>query len=78
MRVSPQIPCFLLVSKVWDISSGIGPASHWLEDCANFMPTPEETTNTAPTILSAIQAASQSTFINEQLYSSCDLRKWPK
>jgi hypothetical protein len=32
------------------------------EDCANFTPT----TNTAPTALSAIQAASQSTFINAQ------------
>jgi hypothetical protein len=41
-------------------------ASHWLEDCANFTPMPEETTNTAPTTISAIQAASQSTFINEQ------------
>ncbi len=31
------------------------------------------TTNTAPpTTLSAIQAASQSTFINEQIYSPCD------
>jgi hypothetical protein len=30
------------------------------------------TTNTAPTTPSAIQAASQSTFINEQLYSTCD------
>jgi hypothetical protein len=28
--------------------------------------------NTAPTTLSAIQAASQSTFINEQLYTTCD------
>jgi hypothetical protein len=31
------------------------------------MPTPEETTNTAPTTLT-IQAASQSIFINAQLY----------
>jgi hypothetical protein len=31
-----------LVSRAWDIYSGIGPASHWLEDCANFTPTPEE------------------------------------
>jgi hypothetical protein len=31
--------------QVWQISSGIalGVASHWLEDCANFTPTPEET-----------------------------------
>jgi hypothetical protein len=34
-------------------------ASHLLKDCANFMPTPEEKryTHTAPTTLSAIQAA---------------------
>jgi hypothetical protein len=31
-----------------------------------------KTTNTAPTTNSAIQAASQSTFIKEQLYSTCD------
>jgi hypothetical protein len=31
-----------------------------------------KTTNTAPTTFSAIQAASQSTFINEQIYSTCD------
>jgi hypothetical protein len=31
-----------------------------------------KTTKTAPTTLSAIQVASQSTFINEQLYSTCD------
>jgi hypothetical protein len=29
-----------------------------------------KTTNTAPTTLSAMQAASQSTFLNEQLYST--------
>jgi hypothetical protein len=31
-------------SRVWYISSGIGPslASHWLEDCANCMPMLEE------------------------------------
>jgi hypothetical protein len=28
--------------------------------------------NTAPTALSTLQAASQSTFINEQLHSNCD------
>jgi hypothetical protein len=33
-----------------------------------------KTTNTAPTTLSAIQAASQSTFISYQLYSTCDLQ----
>jgi hypothetical protein len=45
-------------------------ASHWLEDCANFAATPEETTNTAPTTLNAIK----STFINAHLYSTYD--KW--
>jgi hypothetical protein len=49
-------------------------ASHWLEDCANCTPTPEKMSNTAPTTLSAVQAASQSTFINAQLYCTCD--KW--
>ncbi len=40
-------------------------ASNWLEYCANFTPTPEEneTTNTAPTALSAIQETSQSTLV---------------
>jgi hypothetical protein len=37
-------------------------ASHWQEDCANFTQMPEETTNTAPATLIAIQAASQSFF----------------
>jgi hypothetical protein len=41
---------------VGHFSSGISPSFHWLEDCANFTPMPEEkTTNTAPTTLSAIQ-----------------------
>jgi hypothetical protein len=31
-----------------------------------------KTTKTAPTTLSAIQAASQSTFIKERLFSTCD------
>jgi hypothetical protein len=31
-----------------------------------------KTTNSAPTTLSAIQAASQSTFVNTQLYATCD------
>jgi hypothetical protein len=48
-------------------------ASYWLEDCANFTATPEENpTNTSPNTLSARQAASQSTFVNEQQYSDCD------
>jgi hypothetical protein len=32
-------------------------------------------TNTAPTTLSAIQALSQSTFINEQIYSTCNYQE---
>jgi hypothetical protein len=42
-------------------------ASHWLEDCVNFTPTPEKSygTNTAPTTVSEVQAASQSNFENE-------------
>ncbi len=47
-------------------------ATYWLEDCANFTPTLEENTNAAPTTLGAMQAESQSIFINEQLYSTCD------
>jgi hypothetical protein len=39
-------------------------ASQWLEDCANLRQLREKTTNVAPTTLSAIQAISQSTFIN--------------
>jgi hypothetical protein len=31
-----------------------------------------KTTNRAPATLSSIQAASQSTFFNEQIYSTCD------
>jgi hypothetical protein len=50
--------------------AGIGPASHWLEDCANFTSTPEENDQYSQTTLSAIQAASQ--LINAQLYSTCD------
>jgi hypothetical protein len=45
-----------LVSRVWDISSGIVSYFPWLDDCANFMPTPEENTNSAPTTIIAIQA----------------------
>ncbi len=37
-----------------------------------------KTTNIAPTPLSTIQAASQSTFINTQLYSTCDKQEWQK
>jgi hypothetical protein len=51
---------------------GMVHASYWLEACAIFTPTLEKTINTAPTSLSALQAASQSTFINEQVYSTYD------
>jgi hypothetical protein len=44
-------------------------SSHWPADCANFTPTPVENKNTAPTTVGAIQAASQSTFINELIYA---------
>jgi hypothetical protein len=47
-------------------------AFHWLADCANFTPSQRKTKNTAPATVSAIKAASQTTFINEQLYSTCD------
>jgi hypothetical protein len=47
-------------------------ASHWLEDCTNFTPTPGENDQYSANYSSAIQAASQSTFINAQLYSICD------
>jgi hypothetical protein len=57
---------------VWDISSGIGP---WFPLagglCRFYANAGRKTTNAAPTT-SAIQAASQSTFINAQFYSTCD------
>jgi hypothetical protein len=52
-----------LISRVERFLQVSALASHWLEDCANFTPT----TNTTPTIPSAIQVACQSTFINTQL-----------
>jgi hypothetical protein len=60
---------FILVGRVWAFLhvSRTALASHWLEDCATLMPMPEETTNAAPTTLSAIQAASQFTFFNAQI-----------
>jgi len=64
-----QVPCsagfgtFLLVSAL---------AFHWLEDCANFTPKLGENNPFQPTTLIAIQAASQSTFINALLYSTFD------
>jgi hypothetical protein len=63
-----QVLCF-----IW--SEGFGRflhvsvlASHWLEDCANFTLTPDETK----------QESRQSTFINKQLYSTCDWQKGQK
>jgi hypothetical protein len=51
-------------------------ASHRLEYCANFTPTPEENSQYSANhnhwSHSAIQAASQFTFINEKLYSTCN------
>jgi hypothetical protein len=32
----------LIGQQGWAISSGIGPCFQWLEDCANFTPTPAE------------------------------------
>jgi hypothetical protein len=46
-------------------------ASHWLDDVQIVRQRWRKMTNTAPTTLSAIQAASQSTFITAQLYSTC-------
>jgi hypothetical protein len=37
-----------------------------------------KTTNTAPATLNAIKEASQSTFINEQFYSTCDWQEKQK
>jgi hypothetical protein len=48
-----------LVSRVWKISSGIGPCFPLAGGCANFTPTPEEQTNTAPTTLSEVQYKQQ-------------------
>ncbi len=50
---SSRFPCFLLVSRVWDISSGIDLASHWQKDCTNCTPMREKMKNTEPTTLSA-------------------------
>jgi hypothetical protein len=66
---SGLLNCFILVSRVWWISSGIGLCFHWLEDCANLHKRWRKTYNTAPTTLGPIQAERQSTFVNTQLYS---------
>jgi hypothetical protein len=48
--------------------SGIGPCFPLAEGlCKFYAKTPEENDQYSPTTLSAIQAVSQSTFINEQL-----------
>jgi hypothetical protein len=57
----------LLVSRVWEISSGIDPCFPSAEGLCIFTPSPEGNNQ-----YSANQAASQSTFINEQLYSTYD------
>jgi hypothetical protein len=41
-------------------------ASHWLEDCANFTPTPKENDQYSANYSCAIQATSQSAFTNVQ------------
>jgi hypothetical protein len=48
-------------------------ASLWLEDCANFTPTPEENYQYSAKYVLLVQYkhASPSTFINVQLYSTC-------
>jgi hypothetical protein len=38
----PRFFASLLVSRVWDISSGIGPCFPWMDDCANFTPVLEK------------------------------------
>jgi hypothetical protein len=47
-------------------------ASHWLEDCANFTPTLEENVLYSVNHSECNTSISQSSFINEQLYSTCD------
>jgi hypothetical protein len=62
-----QVSLFLIGQQGWDISAL---ASHWLEDCANCMPTPEKNDKYSATTVSAVRAASQSTFINTPLVIS--------
>jgi hypothetical protein len=66
---------FLLVSRVWNISLGIGtlfPLAQLAGGLCKLFANAGGKTNTPPTTLCAIEAASQSTFISPQLYSSCD------
>jgi hypothetical protein len=70
-------PCFLI--SYWSAGFGtflqvLALAPHWLENFAYFTPTPEKNDQYSANHSCAIQAASHSTFINEQLYSTCDYR----
>jgi hypothetical protein len=63
----------MLVSRVWQISLGIGPCFPLVGGLFKFYANAGGTQqNTAPNNLSTIQEASQSSFINEQLYSTCN------
>jgi hypothetical protein len=56
------------------ISSGIDLVSHWLEDCANFMPTPEENgqyIQRQPLLMQYKLQANPLLSMNN-LYSTCD------
>jgi hypothetical protein len=57
-----QVPCFLLVSRIWQISSGIGPFFPFSGGLCKFYANAggKQQIHT----FSSIQAASQSTFIN--------------
>ncbi len=71
-----RLPCFLLVRRVWDISSGIGPCFPLARGL--FKQRWRKMTKTAPITVCAIQAAIQPTFNNVQLYSTCEEREWQK
>jgi hypothetical protein len=71
--------CMLKGFLVSNWSAGFGTllqvsalASHWLGIVQILRQRRRKMTLTAPTTLSAIQAASPATFINAQLYSTCD------
>jgi hypothetical protein len=65
---SSRFPGFLLVSRVWDISSGIGPCFPLAGGLCKFYAKAggKQPVQRQPS-LSVIQAASQSTFINPKL-----------
>ena len=67
-----RFPCFLLVSRVWDISLGIGPCSPLAGGLCKFYDSAGGKRPIQRQLLSAIQGASQPTLINTQLYSTCD------